>query len=222
MTNAETPQPLQDIFAPPGTAVPGLLRPPRVNFLRTGFATGIVVGTLSLPTSVAVSAEPFRPQAVVSATHTLSAPLPPVPAEVDNLSVGSVLLRIRSVSSLNWSQVALALGVSRRTVHNWLSGTQIAPVHLERVGELAKLVDAAAVGQPTATRSLLTSPGPHGRTVLEEFALENQPVGRNSAAGVRVADLLAPDSSPVRRVIASEPRRTSALRPVVVRPRQPS
>jgi len=215
MTYAATSEQPAMLF--PTMGISELIGHRRVNFLRAGLTVGALAGTLSLPAATAFATEPVPPQYFSIPDHTVAVPLPPEPSGVDNLSVGSALQRLRAVSGLNWGEVAMALRVSRRTVHNWLSGSRIAPFHLERVAELVQLVGATAAGQPADTRLVLTSPASNGRTLLEEFALQSRPASHGATAGVRVADLLAPDASPDPRAPATEPTRKSALRPSVVR-----
>jgi hypothetical protein len=224
MSYVEVIQRYGEDLAPYGTRVPGSSalagssysiptgspRPPAVRFARTGVAALVVVGTLSVP-GVAL-AETLNSQSAERTERTVAAPIVVAPEEVDNLSASRVLIRLSGVSQLAWGEVAQALGVSRRTVHNWLSSLQIAPVHLSRLRELAKVVDAEALGDPAATHARLTARGPYGRSALEDFALRHQSVGPIAAARARVSDLVEPDMSSLRVPPSPRTSRSSSLR----------
>lgn len=50
-----------------------------------------------------------------------------------NRSFADLLRRVQQHSQLDWGQIARALGVSRRTVHNWLSGTRVSGINAQRI-----------------------------------------------------------------------------------------
>jgi hypothetical protein len=199
--------------------VPGYIRPPKVSFLRTGLAATIVVGTLSVPAAAAASAETLYLQPARKIDHTVSVPFAPAPTPRDNVSAGPVLSRLRQDGQLNWGEVSQALGVSRRTIHNWLSGLQIAPTHLQRLRELAALVEVAMTSSSKDIHTTLTVAGPYGRNLLEEFVLQHQPSLRLGAR-IKVSDLLEPDKSDLRVPPVIQPTRASSLRGGPMRPRQ--
>jgi hypothetical protein len=105
----------------------------------------------------------------------------------------------------------MAVGVSRRTIHNWLSGARLADVHRTRLAELGRLVDAVAAGSADATRARLLKPGPNGRSPLDELALSARPVRRRPLSTLSVGELLGPiDES--GDVTTQQPPRRSSLR----------
>lgn len=68
---------------------------------------------------------------------------------------------LRLLSGLTTDQVGRLLGVSRRSVHNWLSGGTMASQHAERVSEILAIVQAID-GSPDQRRAALldSSKGP--------------------------------------------------------------
>lgn len=201
--------PEQPIFATPqGTTVPTVRRQPRRTYVVAGLiASASVFGTLPVPTPA--DAEVLR--AAVSTTRTAPDVPPQGPSTTDNRSVSGLLQRVRRNAQLNWGDVARALGVSRRTIHNWLSGAQVAGTHMSRLVELAALVDRSGGGGPAETRILLTEPGPRGRSPLDEFALTSRPTRKVPLSTVSAGDLLGGDEpgTPATVEVQAPSRRSS-------------
>src|SRR5829696_2684148 len=164
-TSLAEPTPPPIFTTASGTSVPTARRQPGRHFVVAGLIAGAsVFGTLPVPTPV--DAEALR--AAVSTTRSVPGERPPgAPTSIDGRGVPNLLHRLRQSAQLNWGDVAHALGVSRRTIHNWLSGAQVASTHLTRLVELKSLVDEAGSGDPSTTRIRLTEPGPHGRSLLD-------------------------------------------------------
>ena len=74
-----------------------------------------------------------------------------------------------------------AVGVSRRTIHNWLAGARVAAVHHARLLELGRVVDIVSTGSVETTRTALMQPTANGRSILDDLALAARPA-RTSAA----------------------------------------
>lgn len=201
--------PVESIFAPPGTTVLAVRRSPGRTFVVAGLiASAAVFGTLPMP--MPAEAEVLRP--AVSTTRAT----PDVQAQgasaAEIRNVPGLLRRLRRNAQLNWGDVARALGVSRRTIHNWLSGAQVARTHLSRLMELASLVDRIGGGEPATTRILLTQPGPHGRSQLDEFALASRPAHRVPLSMTSVGDLLGRDEPGSPETVEPQvPTRRSSL-----------
>jgi DNA-binding transcriptional regulator YiaG len=221
MTYLEAATALIYPFGPPGTKVPGATKPQTVSFLRTGLAAGIVLGTLALPAGVVLAGEPFTTESIVLVQRTLSVPAVPAPVSTEHVSAAMTLFRLRETAQVTWGEVAQALAVSRRTIHNWLAGAQIAPVHRARLDELVRLVEAVSSGEPATTHQRLMWPGPYGRTLLEEFALQYQSVGRAPLGRATVADQFEPDTDAPRVPPRTSPVHRTSLRPVAIRPEEP-
>lgn len=73
------------------------------------------------------------------------------------------LRRIQENSGMSWGEIAQALGVSRRTVHNWLTATKVNGQNALRIAGLYRAVtqELAHVARGTAREHLL-APGPSG------------------------------------------------------------
>lgn len=180
-------------------------------FVMAGVAA---VGTLGIaaPADVAAAQEP------VVELHTLPAGAAALPSAVQPTVVPDVLQRLRRISGLSWGELATALDVSRRTIHNWLTGSRIADVHLTRLTYLEALVNEAAVGETDATRTRLLSPQASGRSLLDDFALASGKRSRPIST-VSVGDLLGPAEGPVVGT-SVQTERPSSLRGAAL-PRRP-
>lgn len=73
------------------------------------------------------------------------------------------LRRIQENSGMSWGEVAAALGVSRRTVHNWLVAGRVNGENAKRIAGLYRAVTQELTGVPRdAARARLLAPGPDG------------------------------------------------------------
>lgn len=73
------------------------------------------------------------------------------------------LHRIKRNSGLSWGEVARVLGVSRRTVYNWLASTKVSGVNAQRVAGMYRAITQELANVPrSAAREFLLAPGPHG------------------------------------------------------------
>jgi transcriptional regulator with XRE-family HTH domain len=214
---ADIPSALQDqLFTVPGTTAAGTSWPPTKQFIGSLLMAGAVMtGTLTVVTPV----DAFAMQAATVESRTLPALPASLPDHERTNEVAAVLRRLRRVSGLNWGDVAAALGVSRRTIHNWLSGARVAGIHFTRLMELERIVNSVAVGSADKTRARLAQPGPHGRSLLDEMALRSQPARRRPLSAFTVGDLVGPTSGETEK--PSEPKRPSSLRGRALQKRQP-
>lgn len=124
--------------------------------------------------------------------------------------VPAMLQRLRRMSGLNWGDLGRAVGVSRRTIHNWLGGARVAGVHLARLLEVSRIVDLVSTGSAESTRALLLQPAANGRSLVDDMALTARPA-RRPISTVSAGDLITPvdeteSASPQR------PQRRSSLR----------
>jgi len=189
----------------PGTAIPGASVAPLTRFFAAGVMTGAVLfGTLATPTVLLDGASH-----VLSITGTSSIPGWGGTGALRNQSAAGLLEGVRSRSQLSWGQVANTLGVSRRTVHNWLLGAAIAPGNLQRLLDFSALVGTMDRGDPGDVRIALMQPGLHGRTPLDEFALTSRPARRVPLSTLSAADLLEPIAASEVSVTTQSDRRSS-------------
>lgn len=193
-----------------GTASPTVALRPR-KFIACMFMAGCAAtGTLTavtpadaidLNTMVAhpstLPASPAEPTAVLG-----RAVVPAVPA---------VLQRLHRISGLSWGDLGRAVGVSRRTIHNWLGDTRVASVHLTRLLELSRLVDRVSTGSSESTRALLLQPTADGRSIIDDLALSARPTRRRPLSSVSVGDLVTPTDD-TESASPRWPQRPSSLR----------
>jgi DNA-binding transcriptional regulator YiaG len=95
------------------------------------------------------------------------------PVFTEQPSIADSLRRIHAQSKLTWTEIAATLGVSRRTVHNWLAGMAVSPRHAADLAELTQLINEHSVagGPPELTRSRLIAPDVNGRSPLTRMSM---------------------------------------------------
>jgi transcriptional regulator with XRE-family HTH domain len=81
---------------------------------------------------------------------------------------------LRMLSGLTTDQVGRLLGVSRRSVHNWLSGGAMAIQHAERVSEILALVNAL-VGQTPEQRRAALLDSSQGQSLFHQLLGQLKP-----------------------------------------------
>lgn len=174
-------------FSHVGTAPPTVVRGTSkflVCAFMAGYAATSTLSTITLADAVALNT-------AMTQSGTLSAIPAAQPAKPLASAVPDILQRLRGQSGLNWGEIARAVGISRRTVHNWLSGAHVAGVHFARLLELSRVVDTVATGSVEDTRTALLRPSSNGRSVLDDLALAARPA-RRPLSSVSVGDLVAP------------------------------
>lgn len=175
-------------FSHAGTAPPTMVRGTSkflVCAFMAGFAATSTLSTITLADAVALNT-------AMTQSGTLSAIPAAQPARaLANSAVPGILQRLRGQSGLNWGEIARAVGISRRTVHNWLTGAHVAGVHLARLLELSRVVDTVATGSVEDTRTALLQPSANGRSILDDLELAARPA-RRPLSSVSVGDLVAP------------------------------
>lgn len=102
-------------------------------------------------------------------------------------SVPESLRRVRDQSGLTWDEIAGALGVSRRTVHNWLSGMVVSGRHAAKLTKLAQIVnDHRCAGDREKTRGRLIAPNEEGVSVLQRLIRQNTATPKRAGLPVSV------------------------------------
>lgn len=192
------------VFGQPGTRTPAAVVPSTAkNFVVAGLLAGSVIGgTLTAVTPADAAA------LNLAAARARTLPAGPVRLEPALAQpVAEKLRRLRQVSGLSWGEIAAAVGVSRRAVHHWLSGSRMAGAHLTRVLALEGVVALHQGSDPQETREHLLRPSVAGRSVLDDSRLQlhtRRPSLRPSGS---VSELLGPDEP------AAEPAVGTATRP---------
>ena len=180
-------------------AEPVRLEPRRVPFsVALGFAVvatsafGGAAPAYSWTTTPArLEAMPYvRSSAFVDQTSAGLAP----PGDVDALrdsSGAQAITELRAASGLTTEQVARLLGVTRRTVHNWINGNAMAAQHEERLSRLLALVQALPGATPAERRTaLLDSSG--GESLFHRLLGERGESARTHFAAVSTSERIAP------------------------------
>ncbi|MCB9762406.1 MAG: helix-turn-helix transcriptional regulator [Alphaproteobacteria bacterium] len=114
---------------------------------------------------------------------------------------------LRRLSGLTWGQVARLFGVSRRSVHFWVSGKPMSSEHEEHLHRLLGVVRRAARGA-AATRTALLSEV-NGEPVLEmlsahRYADAADALGEGTDSVARTRTPLSPAASAGRRPLPPE------------------
>ena len=176
-------------FGRVGTTPPTVMRGTR-KFIACAFMAGCAA-TSTLSTVTPADAAALN--AITAQPSTLPAiPRRSLRRRSTRRVVPGMLQRLRRLSGLSWGEIAQAVGVSRRTIHNWLTGARVAGVHLARLLELSRVVDIVATGSVQATRTALLQPNANGRSILDDLALAARPARRRPLSSVSVGDLVTP------------------------------
>jgi transcriptional regulator with XRE-family HTH domain len=180
-----------DIPVPSGTTSTASAASASASKFLVGAA--IVLGTCVIGTTGVVSAAEARDLQLLAQTQsvgTVPSGTGAIPGESGR--VQAILRRIRSRGGLTWGEVAYAVGVSRRAVHNWLRGDRIAPSHDALLTRLDRLVDEVPGTTVEERRVALTVAGLNGRSLLDDLALTTRKGRRVPLSSVSVADQLGP------------------------------
>ncbi|MDP4013490.1 MAG: helix-turn-helix domain-containing protein [Candidatus Nanopelagicales bacterium] len=84
------------------------------------------------------------------------------------------LKRAKEASGLTWSEVAVVLGVSRRSVHNWLRGSRVRGINARRISAFYIAVitelEGATPGEEFDARDYMLRPGEDGESRASRIA----------------------------------------------------
>lgn len=106
-------------------------------------------------------------------------------------SGAQAISELRAASGLTTHQVARLVGVSRRSIHNWINGNAIAAQHEERLSRLLAVVQALPGRTPAERRSaLLDSSG--GESLFHRLLAERGEQARTYFAPVGNSERIAP------------------------------
>lgn len=106
------------------------------------------------------------------------------------------LRRIQENTGMSWGEVASTLGVSRRTVHNWLTAGRVNGENARRISGLYRAVTQELIGVPRElAREHLLAPGDDGTrwSVISRAIRTDYPRRPRVASGFDV--LRAPSSA---------------------------
>lgn len=108
------------------------------------------------------------------------------------------VLGLRERSGWTWSELAQVLGVSRRAVHSWATGSRLTPAHAARLRRVSEVVDSKWRGDGPGTRLALATPDATGMSAFQRLVRAARPVSQRPE-GFTPAEL-------ARRVDDSAPR----------------
>lgn len=120
-------------------------------------------------------------QALVAWEDQTSSGLPKAngaPANGAPAPLAQRIAEIRALVGLTTNQVGRLFGVSRRSVHNWINGSAMAPRHEERAARILSIVRTLPGSTPVERRSALLDSS-HGTSLfrqLVETRVEAEPL----------------------------------------------
>lgn len=116
-----------------------------------------------------------------------------VNTDVESKSAASLVQEVRSLLGLTWDRIASLLGVSPKTVYNWLAGAEVAEVNFDRVANVVATLRFIDRGNAKANHQLLLGTSEGGRTLLSLLSTGQYDVVRQQAGqGVGRARATAP------------------------------
>jgi transcriptional regulator with XRE-family HTH domain len=87
----------------------------------------------------------------------------------------SAVRSLKRRSGLSWQQLADAFGVSRRSLHFWANGGNMAAASAQRLNALSKVIDAVGAVEPAAVRAALFSTRAGGGSQFSDLVAEVTP-----------------------------------------------
>jgi transcriptional regulator with XRE-family HTH domain len=201
----------EEWFRHVGTTSPTVALGPR-KFIACVFMAGCAAtGTLAAVTP----ADALALNTIVVQPSTLPGVIAQPTSALNNAAIPEMLQRLRRASGLSWGDLGRTVGVSRRTIHNWLGGARVAGVHLTRLLQVSHTIDLLAGSSAESTRAALFQPMSSGRSIIEDLALAARPARPRPISTISVGDLVAPTDG-TDRVGPKQPTRRSSLRGQVV------
>jgi transcriptional regulator with XRE-family HTH domain len=87
----------------------------------------------------------------------------------------SAVRGLKRRSGLSWQQLAEAFGVSRRSLHFWANGGNMATASARRLEALSKVIDAVGAVEPAVVRAALLATRSGGRSQFSDLVAEVTP-----------------------------------------------
>jgi len=117
-----------------------------------------------------------------------------VPASLIGLSTAQSAAQqissLRSLSGLTTDQIARLMGVSRRSIHNWINGSSMALNHAERASRLLAVIRALP-GQSPEERKAVLLDSHSGQSMFHKLLTEQSHDARIQVPAVGVRDRIA-------------------------------
>lgn len=137
-----------------------------MNITTTGLGITSTLALIVAPWAVVIEEPPAAPESawiafsqesgLGTATGKFTEKVSPT------LAISAVVTALKVESGLTADQLGRLLGVSRRSIHNWATGSAIASAHEEKVRELNSFIALLPADTPDQRRNLLldSSNGP--------------------------------------------------------------
>lgn len=134
--------------------------------MLVGFMLATSLGTASA-TSIPIDfAHPYRAQSQTTAGAGA--------VETDRITRNAEALgRLRRRSGLTWEQLSRLFRVSRRALHMWATGQQMAPQNEEHLHRMVAVIESADQGGATGNRAALFEATGDGRVAFDLLAAGN-------------------------------------------------
>ena len=100
------------------------------------------------------------------------------------------IAKIRTMAGLTADQVGRLFGVSRRSVHNWINGSAMAPQHEERAAAILAIMHALPGSTPDERRLALFE-SRNGTSIFRQLVASQTSAVRLQAAGVTARERIA-------------------------------
>jgi DNA-binding transcriptional regulator YiaG len=81
---------------------------------------------------------------------------------IQGIASAQKIKRLRSQSGLTWDEMARLFGVTRRSVHNWATGTRMNSRNMETLERVSAVIEEHELGNALATRAALMTPAHDG------------------------------------------------------------
>jgi transcriptional regulator with XRE-family HTH domain len=80
----------------------------------------------------------------------------------ESVNFSHAIQHAHDTSGLTWDEIAQLVGVSRRTIHNWLHGSKVTASNAKTLARVCSALERESKGDPIATRAHLLAPRLNG------------------------------------------------------------
>lgn len=175
------------------TAVAAPKKPPALY-------VGLLATTMAFAAPTTATAMPQIPQAIVAQSWTST-----TQASVRPTDHSGSVRRLKNRSGLSWQQLGDAFGVSRRSLHFWVNGGNMAAANVQRLQHLSDHIAGMGDLKPTAVQAELLRPDATGRSQLDTWISQAKPARIAPPSSVADQFDLVHDTTQHRRsVMASD------------------
>ncbi|MFF1606170.1 helix-turn-helix domain-containing protein [Amycolatopsis sp. NPDC058278] len=146
----------------------------------TGVVTDVGSFVASTPITRTLRAESAAPSSSRGGSNEKGRNSPNVKDSQDSGrgEFASSIRRVHASSGLTWDEIARLVGVSRRTVHNWIQGARVSSANARTLSRVCTTLEREDKGDPASTRAHLLAPRLGGMSPYERMLarrLDNEP-----------------------------------------------